>query len=141
MKTLFNVEGVSRDVKIQFGLSLLLLILSPILTFGVWRLWGSFDVLGFPAHILFVLPFQVLLGRVIIKRYGGKMKLSYDKTQQIYLHSWLAPFMAFIVNWNDVTTCNILSLYLLVNIAYISISVVTEIAWWERLKRRFRRSK
>ena len=125
MKTLFNVEGVSRDVKIQFGLSLLLLILSPILTFWVWRLWGSFDVFGFPAHILFVLPFQVLIARVIIKRYGGKMKLSYDKTQQIYLHSWLAPFMAFIVNWNDVTSCNILSLYLLVNIAYISISIIT----------------
>ncbi len=138
MKTMFNVDGVCRGMKMQFGFALLLLILSPILSYWIYTLVGGVTFLGFPiAHVWFVLLFQLLVAYLITKYYKQKMKLSYGKHLQIHLCAWIAPLMAFMINYNYTSAYDIASVYVWFNVLYVYFIVRTGMNFWENAKNEY----
>ena len=136
MKNLFNVEGVSLGVKIQFGFALLLVALSPIFSCWLYTLLDS-NI----EHVWYVLFFQVLLIWVITKVYKRPMILSYDSSKHLMLFFCISPFISFALRSGDVANYEIVSGYVVLNIVYLFILMFTDVSYWDKARAKYNSSK
>ena len=142
MKTLFNVEGVSRGVKIQFGFALLLAALSPIFSYWVYTLVDNVPVLMNIGHIWYIVFFQVLLVWLITKVYKQSMKLSNDSIIHILLLFCISPFIAFVLYSGDVTLDEIFAgCYVRLNLICTVMLMSTDVNYWGKIKEKYNSSK